>query len=693
MSIINAVLAKINLVELAEEYTELKPTSNSGELRGVCPLPNHPNATNPTSFCVINEDYYYCHGCGSHGGVIQLFSEMEGLGFYGAIEKLAEKAQINIGDDKEYCQQKDIVRNNTNNMVKYQKQVDKVRQHLKEKRMLTDEVIENFKIGFDEQGDFLSSHGKPETIFPGIIFPIFDSWGRCAGFSKRRTNGDSQPKYKNSYADGVFEKGSILYNYHRIRKTIHLDKTLYLCEGFYDIASCEVQGLNAVGYLSGGLTKNHIGILKDIDKMHKGMTYIAMMDNDSTGIKEVQKLREKMAKYNANLNMRVFIYPQEDFTFPNGEVRKVKDPNDLAVLSLKIKDFPTQHIDIHCLEVILDKCKDIEAQYHEVALYMPTVKSIMIKADVARMLSKRWNQSIEDVTNYLQMSKASISDNILKEFKGAMECVKECEDMILHHDGITIGFPSIDKSLDGLRKGDVLFVAARPSVGKTFFAMEIALHQAIRLKLNILFFSLEMSAASLYERIIANIYKMNVKELREKVKDKSFDYAKVFTQIQKYLKVIDTPGLTMEQIEERIMIANTYDQFDGKVDVVIIDYVQLIQGMAIFADFEAKVTAFKPMARKYNIILIPLSQMNRTVKSWEECDVSMMKGGGSLEATGDVILLLWKTGENPALSKIEQEELENVISCKIGKARRDSGQKFFELEAVRAETTIRERIQ
>jgi len=377
MSIINAVLAKTDLIELVEEYMELSPTSNPGEQRGICPLPGHADASNPTSFVVINNEYYYCHGCGSHGSSIQFHSEMEGLGFYGSVEKLAEKAQINVGDDKEYQQQKDIVRINTNNMAKFMGHVDKVRQHLREKRCLSDELISNYKIGFDEQGTFLASQSKPETVFPGIIFPIFDTWGRCSGFSKRRTGSDIKPTYKNSYADGVFEKGKILYNYHRIRKTIHVDKTLYICEGFYDVASCEMQGLNSCGYLSGGLTKEHIAILKDIDKMHKGMTFVALMDNDSTGVKEVIKLREKLDKYKANLNIRVFIYPQEEFTFPNGETKKVKDPNDIHILNtygiynVKIADHPTKHIDIHCLEVILDKCKDIEAQYREVDLYMP----------------------------------------------------------------------------------------------------------------------------------------------------------------------------------------------------------------------------------------------------------------------------------------------------------------------------------
>jgi len=689
VSIINAVLAKTDLVELVEEYMELSPTSNPGELRGICPLPNHANASNPTSFVVINDEYYYCHGCGSHGSAIQFHSEMEGLGFYGSVEKLAERAQINVGDDKEYQQHKDIVKTNTGNMVKFMGNVDKVKQHLREKRCLSDELIANYKIGFDEHGTFLNN-------IPGIIFPIFDSWGRCSGFSKRRTDSDVKPTYKNSYADGVFEKGKILYNYHRVRKTIHIDKTLYICEGFYDVASCEEQGLNSCGYLSGGLTKEHIGILKDIDKMHKGMTFVALMDNDSTGVKEVIKLREKLEKYKANLNIRVFIYPQEEFMFPNGETKKAKDPNDLHILytngiyNVRISDHITKHIDIHCLEVVLDKCKDIEAQYREVDLYMPSVHNPMIKLDIAKMLSKRWDQELDDVTTYLKMAKVSMADNIIKEFKDAMTCIKECEDMVINHDGITIGYPSIDKSLEGLRKSDVMFIAARPSVGKTFFAMEMALHMAIRLKLNVLFFSLEMSAASLYERIIANIYKMEVRELRRRIRDKSFDYAEVFTKIQKYLKVVDTPGLTMEQIEERIAIANTHDAFDGKVDVVIIDYVQLIAGMGDFAEFEAKVTAFKPMARKYNIVLIPLSQMNRTVKSWEEPDVSQMKGGGALEATGDIILLLWKTGEDTKLSEIERSELENTVNCKIGKARRDAGQKFFQLESVKAETTIRE---
>jgi replicative DNA helicase len=108
--------------------------------------------------------------------------------------------------------------------------------------------------------------------------------------------------------------------------------------------------------------------------------------------------------------------------------------------------------------------------------------------------------------------------------------------------------------------------------------------------------------------------------------------------------------------------------------------------------------SFKPVARRLNIILIALSQLTRTVKSWEEPDISNMKGGGAIEAVGDLAWLLWKESEDPKISQIDREAMEksgedNIIKSKIGKARNgiESGcSKYCKLISNKKTTSVRE---
>ena len=683
--IVGALLSKIDIISLIEEYTELTPSNNSGELRGTCPI-HH--GSNPTSFAVFEEKYYKCFGCGCYGNAIQFYCDVENLPFHKGLEGLAEKYQINLSDNQQYQRQRSIVEANTRNMAKYLKATDKVKQYLMDKRCLTEESIAEFKIGFDEEGKFLSNPEKPETIFAGIVFPIMDTYGRVAGFSKRRAGSDTKPTYRNSYEDkdGIFKKGEILFNYNRIRKSVQKDKTLYLAEGFFDCISAHQQGLNSVGYLSGGLTKEHINILKSIDKMNQGMTFVASMDNDTVGFKETIKLRSKLDKYNANLNVRVFCYPKEEYTFPNGETRQIKDFNDIQILNhyhimdTKIAEFPTKHIDLYCLEVLLDGCKGvIESEYREVDLYVKTVKNPMILADIAKMLAKRWERELTDVKEYLKVRGESKDDEILAEFATVGESIDKYLST-MEDDGNGIGFPKIDFSFGGVQKKEVFLIGAYSKIGKTDFICEIILHSILRLHMNCLMFSMEMPKEGIIRRLLMKLFNVTKRKLKEMMKspESATFIMEAREKLEKYLLIVDTNNLSIEEIKHRIKIANLY-KFDTPVRRVFVDYFQYMKGTTEFSEIEASAKAMKPLCKDMDIELYMLSQFSRNDRPWERPSIASFKGGNSLESSFDKCVLLWRPSKNPKLSKIERDVIQYQTMVAIESREEMYGEDTFEL--------------
>ena len=84
----------------------------------------------------------------------------------------------------------------------------------------------------------------------------------------------------------VFKKGELFFNLNRIAKRIEDDKKIYLCEGYFDCMSAHQQGLNCVAYIGGAITKSQIALMRSLETLHKGITFILASDNDQTGEKK-----------------------------------------------------------------------------------------------------------------------------------------------------------------------------------------------------------------------------------------------------------------------------------------------------------------------------------------------------------------------------------------------------------------------
>lgn len=651
--------------DLKEYIPELSRMPDS-TYRCACPI-HH--GDNPTSFAVFPNNRFYCFACNESGDIIKFVMEKDGLNFYEAVDKLADEFGIDTRNDATYKKQVSLSEQNARFISSVVPSVDKVKDYLTKKRGFTDEVIAEYKIGYHEG-------------LKAVVIPMFNLYNQPVAFLYRFF--DKTPKYKNSKNNELFTKGEFLYNMPNAEKILRKTKRLYLVEGAFDCMSAYQQGEAAVAYCGITFTKNHVRLIREMTERIDGIQIILVPDNDGKAINKVSRARDLFKTHYPTAEIRVAVL--------NGES---KDFNDMLVNGEVISDIESQNIDIFCMYQILKVQNSIESQYQAMETYIRSVGNDLIKSDIAKLLAKEWDKDPSEVREFLRVSERSDTSEILLEFKDTIQCLNEMEERVLKQTGITTGIPTFDKSIGGLNLSDVFFIGARPACGKTMLALEIALHMAIKQKLNVLFFSLEMPAGALYMRIVAKILQISTVELKQKIVNREIDYALIVEKISKYLKIVDTPSLTMSQIEERIKVANTVGLFDGGVNVVFIDYIQLISGMSEFSDFEKNITGLNPIARRNNVLVVPLTQMNREIKSWQEPDVSQCKGGGSIEQVGNVILLLWKEGDDPSLSEIDRQMMiesgkMNTVRAKIAKSREGHGDKYFSLLMNKDHSSMRE---
>ena len=299
MDVIDELLDKIDIVELARKYTDLTP-DHGGAYRGKCPI-HHGH--NESSFVVYPEGRYYCFSRHSYGNAIQLYSGITGEPFYQAVEKLCEEYEVS-SNDKDFVKQKETVGRNTRLAHRFHKQVGQVRDYLNKSRGLTDETIEDFNLGYD-YGGFMGSYS-------GLIIPIQDQYGRIVGFSKRRLD-EGKPKYRNSPDDGTFFKGRILFNWHRAVKIARETGKLHLVEGYIDCMAAHQQGLACVAYMSSKPTKYQWELISKLNRQFKNVTLILATDNpmtDKAGRLMLPRIREDALKYAAGVPICCPIYPE-----------------------------------------------------------------------------------------------------------------------------------------------------------------------------------------------------------------------------------------------------------------------------------------------------------------------------------------------------------------------------------------------
>jgi replicative DNA helicase len=215
--------------------------------------------------------------------------------------------------------------------------------------------------------------------------------------------------------------------------------------------------------------------------------------------------------------------------------------------------------------------------------------------------------------------------------------------------GMATGFTDLDKMTDGLHGGEMIVIAARPSMGKTSLAMNIAEHIALELKHPVGVFSLEMSSESLVLRMLCSIARVNMRSIRDGFMSES-DFPKLMSASGRLagapLYIDDTAGLSIVELRAR---ARRMHQQHG-IKLFVIDYLQLLNSTARrsqdnrqqeIADISSGV---KALAKELKVPVIVLSQLNRELEKDKSRKprLSDLRESGSIEQDADLVGLLYK---------------------------------------------------
>lgn len=234
--------------------------------------------------------------------------------------------------------------------------------------------------------------------------------------------------------------------------------------------------------------------------------------------------------------------------------------------------------------------------------------------------------------------------------------------------GLTSGFDNLDSLTQGFQKSDLIIIAGRPSLGKTALGLTIAMNVIKKIKLPVLFFSLEMSKEQIIYRLLSMETNINQMRLRS-----GKLYQNDWIKLNKMIKVMskfpffidDSADLSIQDIRSKIKTV-MFEQ--NKIGLVIIDYLQLMQSSKIknenrVQELSQITRALKNIAREFNIPIIALSQLSRNVENRVDKIpvLSDLRESGSIEQDADLVLMLYK---NPLLNQHLQ-----VIDLIIAKQR------------------------
>ena len=285
------------------------------------------------------------------------------------------------------------------------------------------------------------------------------------------------------------------------------------------------------------------------------------------------------------------------------------------------------------------------------------LRKLIHVANAVESMAYREEEETEDIVNRAEQMVLDVSGTTKGEssFSAMRDVVYETIDRInelQRHKGIltgvSTGFKDLDNLTSGLQKSDLILVAARPSMGKTAFTLNIAQNVAMKSKKNVAFFSLEMSKTQLVARVLAAVAGINSGRIRNGQLSQE-DWGKAINALNDLaeapLYIDDTSGLTPQLMKKKL---RRLIQEHGELGLVVVDYIQLMEngGKKMADNRQQEVSAIsrqlKIMAREFNVPLIALSQLSRGVESRADKTpmLSDLRESGSLEQDADIVAFL-----------------------------------------------------
>ncbi len=295
--------------------------------------------------------------------------------------------------------------------------------------------------------------------------------------------------------------------------------------------------------------------------------------------------------------------------------------------------------------------------------------------EISRLSYQEDSEDLETILDEAQQHLFGVSQTHFKQaftpvhsvLSGAFERIDELHRNQGKMRGIPTGFRELDYKLSGLQRSDLIIIAARPSVGKTTFVMDMVRHIGSREKIPVGVFSLEMSKEQLVDRMLSsesNVDLMRIRNGRLNDGPDSDDFARIGHAIgtlsEAPIFIDDSPSTNIMQIRTKARRL----QSEHGLGLIVIDYLQLMESQG---DIEnrvqevAKITrGLKGIARELNVPVIALSQLARAVEQEKPAipKLAHLRESGSIEQDADIVIFLYRKAadRNYQLDSIPPDE-------------------------------------
>ena len=253
-------------------------------------------------------------------------------------------------------------------------------------------------------------------------------------------------------------------------------------------------------------------------------------------------------------------------------------------------------------------------------------------------------KNVLNITRNIKVGNFVTSSTAIKEVVELMRKLQSSRDM----SGVRSGFSDLDRVTFGFQKGDLIILAARPSVGKTAFALNIAINASLNYGASVALFSLEMGYKQLGMRMLSAVSHVYSERIRTGQYLSNEDWARISNAAEKLERanifIDDNSAINVPQISAKCRKLKA----DGKLDIIIIDYLQLIAPASRHADNRQQEVSeisrsLKQLAREMEVPVIALSQLSRSVeqrKGNNKPILSDLRESGAIEQDADVVIFL-----------------------------------------------------
>lgn len=299
----------------------------------------------------------------------------------------------------------------------------------------------------------------------------------------------------------------------------------------------------------------------------------------------------------------------------------------------------------------------------------------------ARIISASYDQK-EDAEVLLAEAQSAIIEVAEKRIKPGFVKVGELTPLILENirslrerkevvTGIPTGFRDLDSLTSGLHNSELIIVAARPSMGKTAFCLNISQHVGVRTDYSIGFFTLEMSKEQLYLRLLCSEAQVDLSKVRKGfISDLEFSRLKLGAEVLSQAKIYvdETPALTVMEMKAKARRL----KMEQNLDLLFVDYIQLMRTTARFENRNQEISfisrSLKELAKELQIPVVGISQLSRAPEKGRSRPIpqlSDLRESGAIEQDADVVILIYR----PEYYFPEDEKLKGIAEVNVAKQR------------------------